>query len=297
MNDIERRRLRHRSIEARVAENVDCTYQFERNEFMRLAFTTLACPDWSLEQAADAANQYGYEGLELRLLDGELISPDMDQDTRQRVRDICTSRGLSLCCIDTSFKVADPNASLEEAIGFVELAADLQSPLIRVFGGAPSGEDEETTATRSADRLTRLADRGRSLGVRVALETHDSFSSGERAARVLALVPDEYAGILWDTLNPFMAGETSEQTLGFVGDRLIHVHAKDGGAEPNPHQCSLLGEGKVPFEEVLRTITARGYDGWLSVEWEKKWQPQIAGPEVALPQYADKLRSYLAALS
>jgi sugar phosphate isomerase/epimerase len=38
---------------------------------MKLAFTTLACPGWSLDQAVAAARQYGYEGLELRLIDGD----------------------------------------------------------------------------------------------------------------------------------------------------------------------------------------------------------------------------------
>jgi len=56
----------------------------------------------------------------------------------------------------------------------------------------------------------------------------------------------------------------------------------------------LLGEGTVPVQAILSTLAARGYDGWLAVEWEKKWQPQIADPEVALPQYAETLRGYLA---
>ena len=50
--------------------------------------------------------------------------------------------------------------------------------MIRLFGGAPAGEDWETTAKRSAERLAALAERGRSVGVRVALETHDSFAAG-----------------------------------------------------------------------------------------------------------------------
>jgi hypothetical protein len=29
------------------------------------------------------------------------------------------------------------------------------------------------------------------------------------------------------------------------------------------------------------------------VEWEKKWHPEIAEPEVAFPQYMHVLRSYL----
>ena len=36
-----------------------------------LAFSTLACPDWSWEQAVQKAVEYGYQGLELRGVEGE----------------------------------------------------------------------------------------------------------------------------------------------------------------------------------------------------------------------------------
>jgi fatty-acyl-CoA synthase len=34
-----------------------------------------------------------------------------------------------------------------------------------------------------------------------------------------------------------------------------------------------------------------GYRGYVSVEWEKKWHPELADPEVALPQHLEWLRS------
>ncbi len=33
---------------------------------MKLAFSTLGCPDWTLEQCVAAAGAYGYAGIELR---------------------------------------------------------------------------------------------------------------------------------------------------------------------------------------------------------------------------------------
>ncbi|MDP9313621.1 MAG: sugar phosphate isomerase/epimerase [Chloroflexota bacterium] len=263
---------------------------------MRLAFTTLACPGWTLEQAAEAAGRYGYEGLELRLLDGELVTPALSVDQQARVRHVCADAGLELCCLDTSLKVADPAASLDEGYGYLDLAAVLGSPLIRVFGGAPNGEPLESSAPRAAERLAALAERGRSVGVRVALETHDTFAAGQAVAAALASVPDEYAGALWDTLHPVRVGETAEETLDLIGGRLLHMHIKDGNVQPNINECRLLGEGTVPVQEILRALAARGYRGWLAVEWEKKWQPQIAEPEVALPQYAETLRTYLGEL-
>ncbi len=40
-----------------------------------LAFTTLACPDWSWEQTVQKAVEYGYQGLELRGVEGEGEAP------------------------------------------------------------------------------------------------------------------------------------------------------------------------------------------------------------------------------
>jgi sugar phosphate isomerase/epimerase len=259
---------------------------------VRLAFSTLACPEWSLERAAEAATIYGYEGLELRLLDGELVSPDMSERDRRRVREVITESGLTLCCVDTSFEIADPRASVDEGLACVDLAALLGGPMIRLFGGAPDGEPFADAVARSAERLDRLAAHGRSAGVTIAVETHDSFAAGEVLARVLDAV-DPDVGIIWDTLNTVLVGEPPERTFAAIAQRLVHVHIKDGGAPPEPETNVLLGRGAVPVRAILSMLSGAGCEGWLSVEWEKRWQPQIEEPEVALPWYADTLRGYL----
>lgn len=260
---------------------------------MRLAFSTLGCPGWSLEQAADAACRYGYAGLELRLLDGAIIEPSLEAAQRRRIRRVCADAGLTICGLGTSFRVADPRADLADAYAALDLAAELGAPLIRLFGGAPAGEAWEATRARAAERLGQIGNRGRELGVLAALETHDSFAAGRLVADIFATVEEPGAGVIWDTLHPLREGEPPEETLALIGDRLLHMHVKDGAAPPDLSECRLLGEGRVPVAAILRMLAGRGYAGWLSVEWEKHWQPQIAAPEVALPQYAATLRAYL----
>jgi hypothetical protein len=46
-----------------------------------------------------------------------------------------------------------------------------------------------------------------------------------------------------------------------------------------------MGEGDLPLAEFYRTLQGGGYDGFYTLEWEKHWQPQIADPEIAFPQY------------
>ncbi len=41
---------------------------------MKLAYSSLACPSWTVEEAADAVARYGFDGIEWRLADGEPIT-------------------------------------------------------------------------------------------------------------------------------------------------------------------------------------------------------------------------------
>ena len=69
--------------------------------------------------------------------------------------------------------------------------------------------------------------------------------------------------------------------LAALGSRIALVHVKDAraGGELVP-----LGDGDVPVRESLALLAAAGYDGWLVVEWEKRWHPELDEPEVALPR-------------
>jgi sugar phosphate isomerase/epimerase len=271
---------------------------------MKLAFTTLACPNWTFEQCIEAAQRYGYEGLELRLLDGEIIDGKLPSKQRRRVRACATQAGLPIIGLDTSVCVAQIEAQssaeqVREGVTLLELAHDLEAPFIRVFAGPPIGADAEEAVAAAATSLEALAQRGHELGVAIALETHDAFASSILVAQALRRVNDPLVGALWDFLHPYRLGETAQETAQRLSGRLLHTHVKDGQRPQAPQaewNLTLLDEGNVPTLEMLAALQAIGFDGWLSVEWEKKWHPELAGPEVALPQHAARLREYLEAL-
>src|SRR5260370_17040252 len=71
----------------------------------RLAFSTLACPGWSLEEAVDAAVKVGYAGLELRLLDGALLPADLDANHPRRVPRVMTHSASPPAPLDPSTRL------------------------------------------------------------------------------------------------------------------------------------------------------------------------------------------------
>jgi sugar phosphate isomerase/epimerase len=265
---------------------------------MKLAFSTLGCPDWGVEQIIEAARSNGYDGVELRHLKGSIDLPKAvggfpggPSEFRRRFQ----RAGLEICCLGSSVCLADPDPSTTEGERMIELAMVLGAPYIRVFGGnIPAGESRDDCVKRAAAKLTRLGQRAAQRGKRVLLETHDSFSSGIFASDLLSAAGKQGTGVLWDLHHPFRAmKETPVETAQYIGASTYHAHVKDS---KNGGAYCLLGEGDIPLEELVSELHKAGYRGYLSLEWEKAWHPELPGPEIAFPQAARYLSELLSKL-
>lgn len=263
----------------------------------RLAYTTLACPDWTWEQILDRTAEYGYQGIELRGIEGEMdltnARPFTAANLTATQRELA-ERGLPVCCLDTSVRLhdLDTEKNLDEGRRHIELAAELHSPYIRVFGDKiPPDEPREKVIQRVVSGLMALAHHAEGTGVQVLIESHGDFSRSEDLAEVLEQAQHPQSGVLWDVHHPFrFHGEPVAQTYNRLRDRIRHTHLKDSRATADGPRYCIVGQGDVPLDEVLRLLHDDGYNGWLSFEWEKKWHPEIEAPEVALPAYVTAIR-------
>ncbi len=268
-----------------------------------LAFSTLGCPDWTFEQAAAHAAQHGYAGLEVRIYNGDIIPANLSADERSNIKQILRQYQIKLVGIGASTRFAFPDAAtrqenLEQLVAYLELANDLEVPMVRTFGSPGQLDISMDEAIQHvADALNAAAPAAERLGVDIILETHDAFCKGVDVGAVLDQVSSDAIGAVWDVHHPFRMGEDIETTWRAIGSRTKHVHIKDARRRPDGSwQLVLLGEGEVPCQDVVKLLAEKGYNGYLSAEWEKKWHPEIEEPEVALPQHAEVLRRWMAEL-
>ena len=89
-------------------------------------------------------------------------------------------------------------------------------------------------------------------------------------------------------------GESCATVWHNLAGRLMHTHVKDARRRPDGEwDLVLLEDGEVPVREAVGMLKAGGWDGYLVVEWEKKWHAEIPEPEVAFPQHIAVLRRYV----
>ena len=255
---------------------------------MRLAFSSLACPGWTVEQIADAAIRYGYDAIEWRLADGELLSPRTPNAVWERI----ATCGVPAVCLDTSavFVQADDqdrSKAIAHAKVMGQRASQIGAPAIRVFGGGLPEDvsfGDVIVPTRRA-----LASTCESIPNDVAclIETHDSWSTGAEVASLIKGL--DGIGVLWDVAHTWRAGESPDKTLAWIGmPGLVHIKDADGP------KLVHLGEGTVPLADVVHVLRGARYDGALSLEWEKLWHPELDEPDVVLPRAIDALRALTA---
>jgi sugar phosphate isomerase/epimerase len=204
---------------------------------------------------------------------------------------------LPVVSVDSSIILTSKEAG-SELRRFLELAHEWESPVIRVYGG-PLAEEPGTRRTQmetAAAVLQEAVPHAERFGVAIAIETHDSFSASAVVAELLAMVPSKWVGALWDTHHPHRMGERPAEVYERIGPRVLHVQVKDArrsAAHKGGWQLVPLGEGEVPVREITRLLADGGYGGYISVEWEKYWHPDIEEPEIALPQHLKVLQEWV----
>ncbi len=267
---------------------------------IKLAFSTLGCPDYATRQIIDAAVHYGYKGVGIRTVSGttDLASlPDFSEGGIRATADAFASAGIKVICMSSGVRFTSPDAAEQEkqartARWYTDAAIRLSSPFVRIFAG-PMGENEDPAETmnRMVEGFRSIADYAHPKGVTILIETHDTFSTGRSVGELITRINHPGVAVVWDTLHSLRGGETAEETWKLIGPMVRNVHVKDSAHfDTKSFDFVLCGEGRVPLVETLTLLDGAGYDGYIEFEWEKGWHPEIPAAEIAFPHFVEYMR-------
>ncbi len=261
---------------------------------MKYAFMSFSCPQLTLDEMLALARRLGYDGIEPRIDSGHKHGVELDTDAsqRQEIRQKAADSGIAICCIATSCRYTDPATAqqqVEETLRCIDLAADVGSPRLRVFGGKiPEGVSREAAIDLLAESLRAVADHAAQRGVVVCLETHDDWCDPTHVAEVMRRVDHPAIAVNWDVIHPIRrAGFSVDRSFQTLRPWIQHVHFHDGSASPDKVEYLPIGEGVVDHRRVVALLHGAGYEGYLSGEWIN-WEPY----EVHLPRELAAIKRY-----
>lgn len=266
---------------------------------MKISFSTLGCPRWSLKEIMATAVDLGYQGIEVRGV-GKDISvpsvPDFSAENLPHTLAELKRTGLSIPCLasDCCIHLRENEKAVEaEVAAYVALAEKLGTPYVRVMATAPVPQPMGTVDEAYVrDRAVALGELARAHGVKLLIETHGVWSDSQRLARLLSLIGSPSVGALWDVHHPYrFMGETPETTVRNLAPWLWHTHLKDSVKTTDGYRYALPGFGDVPLEGAVRALTASGYQGFYSLEWVKRWDTTLEEPGIVFAHFANFMRT------
>lgn len=280
--------------------------QHHKTPRLPISFSTLGCPAWNIDKILDFAEQYGFAAIELRGLEGNLDLPSHAAFSAQNIRktkSAFASHGLRIACVSssTSLHETEPskrNHELADARRFIDLAASLESPYVRVFGNSPDSEKPVAPNTKLkelvASGLRELGEYAGQRKVAVLIESHDDFTSSADLGEVLQRADSPHVGLLWDAYHTFVgSNEDPESTVRNLHRWTRHTHLKDSVGTGNDRKYVLTGRGNIPIQRQIDSLRSFGYQGFYCFEWEKVWHPDLTDPEIAIPDFARMVGGYL----
>jgi sugar phosphate isomerase/epimerase len=267
-----------------------------------LGFSTLGSPKWTWPQTLDFAAAHGFAAIELRgILDQMDLSkvPEFQPERLAQAKRELAQRGLVVSDLGASINLHEQDQSkrataMAETRRFIDLASAMGSPYVRVFGNEyPKGMERKAVLEYIGAGLRELGEYGRPRNVTVILESHGAFADSPTLLELMRLADSPNVALLWDAHHTFVGGEQPEATVAQLGKWIRHTHLKDSVPAGKDRKYVLTGRGEVPVKRQIEALARIGYKGFYSFEWEKRWHPEIAEPEVAFADYATVASEYL----
>ncbi|MBC7077146.1 MAG: sugar phosphate isomerase/epimerase [Synergistales bacterium] len=225
----------------------------------------------SLSESAARLRDLGYEALELMIRDPQELDAEEIRATLERYGLRVAAIGTGSVFSEDRLSFMDPDeqvrkAAIERACSIVRFAQSTASPVVvgKLRGQFVPGIDRETSRKWARDGFLKMLDEASSRGVKVLLEPQSRVAtnflrSTQEGLAWIRELSHPALGIMLDTFHMNIEDASPVASIIEACPYLGHVHLADNNR-------LAPGKGHINFLEILRTLKAVGYRGYLSIE-------------------------------
>lgn len=266
------------------------------------AFSTVACMKADVDNIIKACNKYGMDGIEIRLDEENLVFGKKSREELEDLVDKFAANGITVTNLGSNICIKKyDEAHIQALEKALECAGILKAKGIRVFLGNFAAKvnrelpkPDYVGIVRQLQEMCRVA---ACYKLEIWVETHNEFAKGEVLKELIRDVDCNNLKIIWDIIHPIEDGEGIEETWKYIGERIAHVHIKDGFDRQDPvwhdYQYTCLGEGSLPIQGILMLLGKVGYQGYLSFEWEAAWRKELSEYDNSLDWILKQFTEYM----
>ena len=270
---------------------------------MKPAFSTIGCPEWTWSEIYTMAHDLGYSGIEIRGLGEEITAsrarpflPEECENTKATLERL----GLTVSCFSSNCVLSDPrnaDEAVREIEEYIRLASVMGARYIRVLADAHPAPEGEIDDAYVAGLLARLGSAAESKGVVLLVESNGVYADTARLANLICAVGSPAVAVLWDIHHPYRYfHESPETTWANIGAFVRYIHMKDSALRADGGVCyRMLGSGDLPLASFFSVLKDNGYEGFVSLEWVKRWSSELEDAAVVFPQFINYVRQKEAA--
>lgn len=275
---------------------------------MKIAFSTVCCPELSVEDAVAAAARWGFQGLEMRLTPNGVGASAFNCDPMaigaQQLHDLFEDAGVDPVGLATGItydkQVWPPvvgrlfqseEIGVPETKSAVEHAAEAGIPYVRVFGERlGSGEPAAWGWRRISERLALASQTARNTNTRVLIENSGSFARAADLKTLHDMVGRPHLAMSYSVLAAVQEGECPMTEIGQILPSTSVVRIGDIAEDGRPVP---LGEGTLPIEAFVGKLKELNYRGWIVYEYPRLWRSDLLDAEAVLPRMAEMLYGWV----
>jgi sugar phosphate isomerase/epimerase len=226
--------------------------------------------DYTLDELLSMCARFGYRGIECRAQLGHKHGVELETTPEQRaaIRAAFEASPVALAGISTSCRFEFGEASerqenVDLAKQFIDLAADVGAPQVRVFGNAfPKGSDKKQVVENVGVCLAQIAEHAEAKGVDCNLEMHGDFYYWEYTLEAVEIADHPRIGIVYNCDPRETRWGPIATFLDPVAPYLRHVHMHNIEAD------------NYPYPELFRILRNLGYAGFCSLEAAPSADPE-----------------------
>ncbi|MBX3596732.1 MAG: sugar phosphate isomerase/epimerase [Rhizobiaceae bacterium] len=243
-------------------------------------FHSVGIPDKPILAVVERVAAVGYPAIELNAETlpwaPAHVSPGTTRETRQGIIDACRSSNITIPAVGAhllmvSADKAERQAAIDYVNGCIDLAVDVNSPVVHILSGPQATEGTYDDGWRwFAEAVEKTTDYAKRHGVELAVEAiaghlFHSIDDYKRLFSDLGGVPFK---INFDPSHLEVQGEDPARLVEELGEHIVHVHLKDGLGRYPDFSFPPLDEGTIDFAGLIPALARSGYDGALSIEYE-----------------------------